>query len=162
MPRVENRGNGAWKITLFDGYRPNGTQQRIYRTFHAKPGTTKSSQRRQAERYAGRLQAELDDKRINDAKKVTFKKVYEDYIQDRIVRRKLARQTADSYKSLFERRLLPEFSKKPIRDISTADINRFLRKLAKDRIPRGKQEKNKKAGRTRTKAARKSCPAPTV
>ncbi len=129
----------SWTITLSDGYLPDGSQKRIYRTFHANPNSTEKSQRSQAEKYAARLQTEYDDKRITDAKKVTFRSVYDDYIEDRIIRRGLAQQTADSYKKLFETRLLPEFGGMAIRDITAADINRFLRKLATGRIPKEKE-----------------------
>lgn len=132
MATVKSRGNGTWDITIYAGYRPDGTQRRVYRTFHANPKSTESSQQKQAEKYAGRLQAEYDDKKINDAKKVSFKKVYEDYVQDRLVRKKLAEQTIDSYKKLFNSRLLPAFGNTAIREIETSDINRFLRNLVKD------------------------------
>lgn len=133
MASVKNKGNGAWLITISDGYRPDGSQKRIYRTFHANPKSTESAQQKQAEKYAARLQTECDDKKINDKKKITFKKVYEDYVQDRLVRKGLAQQTIDSYKKLFESRIIPEFGNTPIREIETDDVNRFLRKLEKGR-----------------------------
>lgn len=131
MASIKDKGNGTFLITAYGGYRPDGSQKRVYRTFHANPNSTESAQMKQAEKYAARLEAELEDKKISDKKKIPFKKVYEDYVQDRLVRKKLAQQTIDSYKKLFNSRLLPEFGNTPMRDIDADDVNRFLRKLAK-------------------------------
>lgn len=135
---LRNLATGSWRITAYDGYNPDGTQKRVRRTFHANPNSTEKAQRSQAKRYAERLQTELDDKRVNDAKKVSFKTVYEDYIQDCITIKKLADQTVDSYKKLFESRLIPEFGNTAIREIETKDINRFLHKLTKGRMEKKK------------------------
>ena len=67
--------------------------------------------------------------------------MYEDYLQDRVVRRGLAQQTADSYKKLFEQKLLPQFGKAAIRDITARDLNTFFRNLKKE-------VKNKETGKT--------------
>ena len=144
---LRNLSTGTWRAIVFDGYNPDGSQKRIRRTVKVNPNSTEDSQRKQAEKIAARLQTEYDDKKVNDAKKVTFKAVYDDYIQDMIVRRGLAPKTIDSYKSLFERRLIPEFGKMAIRDIGPSDINRFLRKLTNDRQVRkpAKGKKDEKA-----------------
>ena len=143
-PRRNKEGKiTSWLITISGGYR-GGTHKRIYRTFYANPNSTEASQRKQAEKYEARLLTELEDKKINDAKKKSFRAVYEDYIQDQIVRRGLAQQTVDSYKKLFESRLLPEFGSMAIREIEADDINSFLRKLTKDRKPKPNSKKEKK------------------
>ncbi len=149
---LRNLETGSWRIIAYDGYNPDGTQKRVRRTFHADPNSTEKAQRKQAERYAARLQTELDDKKVNDAKKISFRAAYEDYIQDRIERRGLAKRTIDSYKKLFESRLIPEFGNKAIREITPADLNSFLRKLSGDRKEQKKKqdpaEKNKKLSGT--------------
>ena len=138
-PRRNKKGEiTSWLITVSGGYE-NGKQVRVNRTFHANPNSTEASQRKQAEKFAARLETEFDDKKVTDAKKLTFKAVYDDYIQDRIIRRGLAQRTVDSYKKLFDSRLVPEFGKRAIRDISATDINKFLRKLSTD----GKERKKK-------------------
>lgn len=155
---LRNLATGTWRAVVFDGYNPDGSQKRIRRTIKVNPNSTEDSQRKQAEKLAARLQTEYDDKRVNDAKKVTFKAVYDDYIQDMIIRRGLASQTIDSYKKLFDSRLIPEFGKMAIRDIGAVDINRFLRKLATGRKPRktakGKKDEKQKA-EEETKARKK-------
>ena len=146
MATVEPRRNKqgvitSWRITISDGYRPDKSQKRIFRTFHADPNKTENAQRKQAEKYAARLETECEDKKINDAKKITFSKVYEEYsdrLDDLVFSGDLAQQTADSYKKLFNNRLLKEFGGMAIREIETDDIDRFLRRLSKDRKPRTK------------------------
>ena len=128
---LRNLQTGTWRAIIYDGYNSDGTQKRIRRTIKVNPNSTEASQRKQAEKQAARIQTDYDDKRITDAKKVSFKSVYDDYVQDRLIRRGLAEQTIDSYKKLFRLRLIPEFGKMAIRDIETADVNRFLRKLEK-------------------------------
>ena len=128
---LRNLQTGTWRAIIYDGYNSDGTQKRIRRTIKVNPNSTEASQRKQAEKQAARIQTDYDDKRITDAKKVSFKSVYDDYVQDRLIRRGLAEQTVDSYKKLFRLKLIPEFGKMAIRDIETADVNRFLRKLEK-------------------------------
>lgn len=135
MPSVEvkNLAKGKWIVTAYNGYNPDGTQKRVRRAFQADPNSTEKAQRKQAEKFAAHLQTDLDDKRINDAKRITLRGVYEEYISDLEIRKGLAPRTIDSYKELFDRRILPEFGKKAIRDITVSDINKFLRKLVTDR-----------------------------
>ena len=129
MATIRNRGNGSWNITVSGGYGPDGKQIRIYRTFHADPKSTINSQRKQAEKYAAALETDFDRQQVTDAKKLTFSTVYNDYIQDRVIRKGLVQQTVDSYKKLFDRKLIPQFGKKAIRDITARDLNTFFRKL---------------------------------
>ena len=131
MATIKPKGNGTFLITVSDGYRPDGSQKRIYRTFHANLNSSESAQMKQAEKYAKRLETECEDKKVTDHKKISFQKVYNDYIDDLTVIRKLAPRTIDSYKKLFESRLLKEFGNMPVRNIDTSDIDRFIRKLAK-------------------------------
>lgn len=127
---VQNRGNGSWRVVISGGYGPDGKQIRITRTIHVNPNSTLKSQKAQAKKEEALLKADYERQQITDAKKLTFKAVYEDYLKDRLARRKLAQRTIDSYKDLFERELLPSFGKTAIREINARDINKFLQKLA--------------------------------
>ena len=144
MATIEKRKNGSFLITVSGGYGPDGKQIRIRRTFHADPGTTENSQRKQAEKFAAALETDYARQQITDAKKLSFKAVYEDYLQDRVVRRGLAQRTIDDYKKLFERQLLPKFGKCAIRDITARDLNSFFRNLKKS-------VKNTDSGKTEEK-----------
>ncbi len=147
MATIEKRKNGSFLITVSGGYGPDGKQIRIRRTFHADPATTENSQRKQAEKYAAALETDYARQQITDAKKLTFKAVYEDYLQDRVIRRGLAPRTVDDYKKLFDRELLPHFGKCAIREITARDLNSFFRNLKKTvKNDNGKAEKVSTSG----------------
>ena len=158
MATLEKRGNGSWRVTVSGGYGPNGKQIRVRRTFHANPKSTENSQRQQAEKFASRLETEFEDKKVTTAKKKTFKAVYEDYIVAKS--EKLAPQTIDSYKKLFNSRLLPAFGSSAIRDIDAEQIKTFLRGLKADRKtkkakPNPANEKKTEAQKTRKEERKK-------
>lgn len=132
MATLKNRGNGSWLVTVSGGYGPDGKQIRIFRTFHANPKSTIDSQRKQAEKYAAALETDFARQQITAAKKLTFSAVYADYIQDRAIVKGLAPRTIDDYRKLFTRKLLPQFGKKAIRDITASDLNAFFRKIKKE------------------------------
>lgn len=131
MASYENRGNGVWRVVISNGYDAAGKKKRLQRTIYVDPKKTLLSQEREVEREAAKIQADFDRQQITDAKKLTFKKVYDGYLEDRIIRKGLAPQTVDSYKELFERKLIPSFGKTAIRDITAHDLNLFFRKLKK-------------------------------
>lgn len=128
MASFENRGNGSWRVIISNGYGPDGKKKRIQRTITVDPKKTELAQRREVEKEAAKIQADFDRQQITDAKKLTFKEVYEDYIQDHVIHHGLAPQTVDSYRKLFDRKLLPEFGKSAVRDITARDLNAFFRK----------------------------------
>ena len=137
LASLENRGNGSWRVIISNGYGPDGKKKRIQRTVIVDPTKTELSQRREVEKQAALIEADFQRQLITDAKKITFKAVYDDYIQDRIIRRGLAERTVDSYKKLFTLKLLPNFGKMAIREITARDLNDFFRKLKKE----GRSEK---------------------
>ncbi len=156
MATIEKRGPNSWRVTVSGGYGPDGKQIRIRRTFNADPKSTEKSQRKQAEKYAARLETEYADQKVTDAKKLTFQKVYEDYIEDRVIRKGLAEQTVDSYKKLFEQRLIPCFGKKAIREITASDLNAFFRKLKDGRTePKNKMTDSKEDNKAESKKEEK-------
>lgn len=52
MSSLENRGNGSWRLTISDGYAPDGKKIRFQRTIHVDPMHTPAVQRREAEKQA--------------------------------------------------------------------------------------------------------------
>ncbi len=95
------------------------------------PKKTERAQRQEVDKEAAKIRADFERQLITDAKKLTFKTVYENYIQDRVIRRGLTQRTVDDYKKLFERQLLPKFGKRAIREITASDLNAFFRNLKK-------------------------------
>lgn len=57
MSSLENRGNGSWRLTISDGYAPDGKKIRFQRTIHVDPMHTPAVQRREAEKQAALLEA---------------------------------------------------------------------------------------------------------
>ena len=147
MASLENRGNGSWRVIISNGYGPDGKKKRIQRTITVDPKKTELAQRREAEKQAALLEADFQRQMLTDAKKVTFGQVYNDYLQDRIIGRGLAERTINDYKRLFTLKLIPNFGKMAIRDITARDLNAFFRKLKKERISdkkvSGKSQKGK-------------------
>lgn len=43
MSSLENRGNGSWRLTISDGYAPDGKKIRFQRTIHVDPMHTPAS-----------------------------------------------------------------------------------------------------------------------
>lgn len=150
MASLENRGGGSWRIIVCDGYDARGKKKRIQRTVNVDPKKTENAQRQEVKKMAALLEADYQRQKITGAKKITLQKVFSDYIQDRIIRRGLAPRTVDSYKNLFESRLLPEFGKKAIREITAQDLNQFFRKLETEgriiRKKKGEKVKVEKKG----------------
>lgn len=56
---LENRGNGSWRLTISDGYAPDGKKIRFQRTIHVDPMHTPAVQRREAEKQAALLEADF-------------------------------------------------------------------------------------------------------
>jgi len=131
MASLENRGGGSWRVVISNGYGPDGKKKRIQRTIKVDPAKTELAQQREVKKQAALLEADFERQQITDVKKLTFKKVYDDYIQDRVVRRGLAPRTVDDYKRLFDRELIPKFGKRAIREITARDLNTFFRNLKK-------------------------------
>lgn len=134
MSRLENRGNGSWRLTLSGGYDREGRQIRVTRTIHVNPASTESAQRRQAEREAALIEADYRRHVITDARRISVQSLYEDYIQDRVIRHGLAPRTVSSYQKLFEDRILPFFGKRFVQDLTAKDVNQFLRRLSEDHL----------------------------
>lgn len=44
MSSLENRGNGSWRLTISDGYAPDGKKIRFQRTIHVDPMHTPAVQ----------------------------------------------------------------------------------------------------------------------
>lgn len=59
MSSLEDRGNGSWRLTISDGYAPDGKKIRVQRTIHVDPMHTPAVQRREAEKQAALLEADF-------------------------------------------------------------------------------------------------------
>lgn len=134
--RIENRGNGSWRVIISGGYDSSGKQIRLIRTLKADPRSTENAQRKHIEREAAQIEADFRRNLITAANHISMKALYEDYKQDRLIRRGLAERTISDYKRIIEGEILPFFKATAIQELTARDVNRFLRHL--DEAGKGK------------------------
>ena len=72
MANLENRGNGSWRITISNGYNPDGSKRRLKRTIKVDPTKTVIAQRREAERQAAALETDFRRHLIAEGKFVSI------------------------------------------------------------------------------------------
>lgn len=131
MANLENRGNGSWRITISNGYNPDGSKRRLKRTIKVDPTKTVIAQRREAERQAAALETDFRRHLIAEGKFVSMTALANEFLSDHAKRRGLAAATTAHYEFLLNGRILPEFGKKNVQDISPRDISKFYSKLEK-------------------------------
>lgn len=127
MARIENRGNGSWRITVSGGYREDGKQIRITRTVRVDPNKTENAQRKLAEREAAQLETDYRRHLITDSKKIKMKDVCEEYLEVH----EMAESTKNWYRGLFKR-IIPALGNIPVQDLTPQDIRAFYKKLSSD------------------------------
>ena len=131
MASLENRGNGSWRITVSSGYNPDGSKRRLQRTVKVDPNKTENAQRKEVEKLAAAIETDYRRHLITDGKKVTMEALAAEFMSAHVERRGLSAATSAHYKFLIEGRILPEFGKIAVQDLSPRDITRFYSKLEK-------------------------------
>lgn len=126
---LENRGNGSWRVTISDGYNPDGSKRRFQRTIKVDPKKTENAQRREATKQAAIIEADYRRKLLLMGNKVSIEQLAEEYLIDRVERRKLKESTVSQYRDIIYGRIIPELGKKFVQDLTARDINAFYRKL---------------------------------
>ena len=61
---IEKRGVNSWRIMISDGYRPDGTKRRIYKTLKYSPSMSESAQRKECEKELALLYAQAREGRL--------------------------------------------------------------------------------------------------
>lgn len=145
---LENRGNGSWRVTISDGYAPDGSKRRFQRTIHVDPSKTIKAQRREAEKQAALIEADYQRKLVLMGNKITIEALAEEYLQDRVERRRLKESTAKQYRDLLYWRIIPELGKEYVQDLTARDISGFYRKLKTAPARSGRSKTGKLSGTT--------------
>jgi integrase len=114
LTKVTKDGAKRYKTII----RINGKQQ--WRTWNKK---------RAAEDYLDSLSPEIRDGSYREIKKATFEEYIKHWQQTHLIPEKFKPSTYNSYRSIVEYHLLPEFKNYPMQAISTANINAFSAKL---------------------------------
>lgn len=148
---LENRGNGSWRLTISDGYNPNGSKIRFHKTIKVDPSKTINAQRREAEKQATQIEADYRRKLLTSANKITIKELAEEYMQDYVRRRGLAASTAKQYRDLLDGRILPALGKKCVQDLTVRDVNGFYRSLEEASALTNRSRTGKLSGTTQRK-----------
>lgn len=127
---LENRGNGSWRVTISDGYAPDGSKIRFRRTIKVDPAKSELSQRRDVEKQAAMLEADYRRKLLLAGNRLPLCALYEEYMENYVRRKGLKLSTKRQYRDLFEGRILPALGKIPVQDLTKRDVNRFYSQLA--------------------------------
>ncbi len=114
LTKVTKDGAKRYKTII----RINGKQQ--WRTWDKK---------RDAEDYLDSLSPEIRDGSYREIKKATFAEYIKHWQSTHLIPEKFKPSTYNSYRSIVEHHLLPEFKQYPMQAISTANINAFSAKL---------------------------------
>lgn len=139
MAHLENRGNGSWRIIISLGYDAQGKKQMHREAYKVDPSHTIGSQRREVEKHAAILQADLQRGLLEASRKVTVAAFIEEYLDDRR-RAGLAASTLKQYGDILHGRVEELLGKATIQDLKPRDIARFYKLLAQDK-PRSNRSK---------------------
>lgn len=151
MASYENKGNGSWRITISNGYEPDGRKRRLQRTVKVDPTKTVNAQRKEAEKLAAALETDYRRHLITDGRKITMAALADEFMADHVHRRKLATSTAREYRDLLDSRILPAFGKVYVQDITPRDINKFYQKLEREPAKTARSKTGKLSGTYRLK-----------
>ncbi len=147
--QLENRGNGTWRLTIQEGLNPDGSQVRFRKTIKVDPKKSLSVQRKEAEKQAALITADYERKLLTNSKKLTFKDLAEEYVQNYVDRKKLAPATKQDYLFLINGRLVPYFGKKYVQDLTARDINKFYSQLDSESALSARSKSGKLSGTTK-------------
>ena len=127
MASIEKRKKpGSWKIVICNGYDASGKKSRLIRTVHVDPNKTELAQRREVEKMAAALETDFDRHLITDANKIRLSTLAEEFLSER----KMADRTRSFYRSMLEKRIIPELGKEYVQDLSPKQIRAFYKKLS--------------------------------
>ncbi|MBR4333878.1 MAG: site-specific integrase, partial [Clostridia bacterium] len=99
------------------------------RTIKVDPSKTENAQRREVEKEAAALETDYRRHLITDGKKITIEELAQEFMSTH--GKRLAHATAYHYEHMLKGRILPEFGKTYVQDLSPRDIRRFYQKLEK-------------------------------
>lgn len=139
---LRNLSTGTWRAIICDGYKPDGTQNRVRRTIKVNPNSTEASQRKQAQRQADALETDYRRHLITEAKKIRLSEVATEYLEHH----QMADSTKAWYRGLLDGRILPALGKEYVQDITPRQIREFYKKLSTDEAFTGRSKTGKLSG----------------
>lgn len=145
---LENRGNGAWRLTISDGYAPDGSKIRYRATIRVDPSRTENAQRREAEKQAALIEADYRRRLLTISARTTVAQLAEEYLSSR---RGLKESTLRQYRDIIDGRIVPALGKTAVQDLTPRDINAFYARLEETPALTRRSKTGKLSGTTRLK-----------
>ncbi|MCL2859347.1 MAG: site-specific integrase [Oscillospiraceae bacterium] len=142
---IEKRGENAYRLVVFNGYKLDGTPARHSKTFH---GNIK-----EARLELAKFVTEVQSGMVIEGKSMTFAEFTDIWKRD-YASKELAPTTYNRYLSMLNSRILPYLSKFKIDKIKPTDIMRFYDMLEKD--TQIKRIRNNKGAKTLKPLSRKT------
>lgn len=118
---IERRGKSSWRLSVSAGTDYNGKRITFKKTIRAN---TKA----EAEIELARYIAEIASPNYKLPDNITLNEFVQIWLRDH-AERDLQPKTLVGYKSILNRRILPEFGARPMAEIKPIEINRFYTKL---------------------------------
>ncbi|MDO5377325.1 MAG: site-specific integrase [Clostridia bacterium] len=145
---LENRGNGSWRLTISDGYAPDGSKIRYRQTIKVDPTRTENAQRREAEKQAALIEADFRRKLLTVSRRITLAELAEEYLGSL---RSLKESTVKQYRDVIDGRIVPALGKISVQDLTPRTINAFYSKLEEEPALTKRSKTGKLSGTTRLK-----------
>lgn len=131
---IEKRGVNSWRIMISDGYRPDGTKRRIYKTLKYSPSMSESAQRKECEKELALLYAQVKGGAVVSGRQYTLSEFAQLWMRDYIATAGLSPVTVRGYEFLLQNKLLPELGHVKLQQLSPQLLTRFYGKLANEHV----------------------------
>lgn len=129
MPcNIEKRGETSYRITVSDGYTPDGKKRVLRQTVNFTENMTEKARLRKCEEIGAMLYAQLKTGGAVVARQITLRELAECYLTDHAAAARLSPATVAGYRVLLEG-ILPELGKLPVQKITPQRISRFYTQL---------------------------------
>ncbi len=129
---IEKRGKSAYRITVSDGYNPDGTQRRMRKTLRFPEEMTERACLRACEQESALLYAQLQSGEAVCAKLLTLEELARLYMEDHATAAGLTEKTKAGYRELLEGRILPALGREPVQKLTPQKISRFYTALYRE------------------------------
>lgn len=126
---IEQRGDHSYRITVCDGYNPDGTKRRAKKTLNFPESMSQSACLRECEKERAILIAELQRGEAVISSQITLRELAGQYLEDHATAAALSEATKAGYRLLLEGRILPVLGNQIVQKITPKTISGFYTKL---------------------------------
>lgn len=137
IQKIEGKKGSFYKVRISDGFHEDGRPYRVKRSFHPEPGLSQREINRQLDLFVKKLEIEVrqqhDAERIkgasHNASKQLFREHAKAYLDMCEKRKTIKKGTIDNYRAYLSGHIDDVFGNRPIGNITTKDIDKFLNLL---------------------------------